>query len=889
MKKTIFLMLVLITFLCVGFNSGKGFAEQPESSYWYPETLLNWSPENDPNAKFNRSTVPLAKRETLFKMNDSQQSDAKLVALSALNPNTSGVPSQGGKEFFANTFSYWQYVDLMVYWAGSAGEGVITPPSADVIDASHKNGVPILGNVFFPPKVYGGKDQWVEEMLSQREDGSFPAADKLLEVAEYYQFDGWFINQETEDGTPETARKMQDFLIYLQENKPEEMHIMWYDSMIDDGQIRWQNYLTDRNKMFLQDGDTRVADSMFLNFWWTNNSQKRSYDKALEIGREPYDLYAGIDVEADGTNTFVEWGNLFPDGESPYASLGIYRPDWAFKSTENMQDFYKREQEFWVGQANDPTKTDENPDHWKGMAHYFTESTVINELPFITHFNTGSGEFFSINGEVQSTQSWNNRSLQDILPTWRWIRESKGEPLEVDFDWEESYYGGSSLKVFGELSKKNATHIQLYKTNLLVEKDTEIAVTYKTLAQDPNFKVGISFTDAPDQFEFFDVKKKSKGKWTTDHVKLKPFKGKNIATISLFFESKKELKDYQLNIGELKVMNKNEGGNKPARPSQLKISDVTFNDGLYANIALQWQLRERDVHHYEIYRHYETGEKEFIGAIPNSVFFIPDLKREGKENQTTLEVVTVNKHFVRSERGQRVVLDWPDYPAPKANFSVSKSVAAPGEEIQFFNMSSEVTESVEWVFEGGSPSASTEMSPIVTYEDEGTFPVKLIARNSEGEDILLKEDYMTISEEAKNLTNLALNQTATASGECAPSEGPSNAVDGKVTDNSKWCAIGLNHWLTIDLGETHRLAEFIIKHAEAGGEPSAFNTRSYSIEVSDDAESWREIVVMTNNTKAISEHRIPLTEARYVRLSIQQPTQGGDQATRIYEFEVHGF
>ena len=80
------------------------------------EQLLNWTPENDPNAVFNRSNIPLAKREVLYKINDNAQSDVKLVALSALNANTSGVPSQGGKDFFANTFSYWQYVDLMVYW-----------------------------------------------------------------------------------------------------------------------------------------------------------------------------------------------------------------------------------------------------------------------------------------------------------------------------------------------------------------------------------------------------------------------------------------------------------------------------------------------------------------------------------------------------------------------------------------------------------------------------------------------------------------------------------------------------------------------------------------------------------------------------------------------------
>lgn len=91
---TAFFGLLLVCILPI-----TGFAKQPESSYWYPETLLAWSPENDPDAVYNKSTVPLADREVVFNVNETAQSEAKLVALSALNPNTSGVPSQGGNEF----------------------------------------------------------------------------------------------------------------------------------------------------------------------------------------------------------------------------------------------------------------------------------------------------------------------------------------------------------------------------------------------------------------------------------------------------------------------------------------------------------------------------------------------------------------------------------------------------------------------------------------------------------------------------------------------------------------------------------------------------------------------------------------------------------------------
>src|SRR5699024_191259 len=555
----------------------------------------------------------------------------------------SGVPSQGGEDFFANTFSYWQYVDLMVYWAGSAGEGIIVPPSADVIDAAHKNGVPILGNVFFPPTVYGGKMEWLEQMLTQREDGSFPAADKLLEVAAYYGFDGWFINQETEGGDERTAQKMQDFLIYLQEQKSEEMQIMWYDSMTNDGNINWQNALTDNNSSLFQDDKTRVSDSMFLNFWW--NNQQTSFDKAKELDRSPYDLFAGIDVEENGTETDISWEGIFPAGKDPWTSLGIYRPDWTYKTSDNMEEFYEKENEFWIGQAGNPAETDGNGD-WKGMAHYFPAKTVIENLPFVTHFNTGSGKSFSVDGQVVSEQSWNNRSLQDILPTWRWLIEG-GQAVDVNFDWKDAYYGGSSLKVSGDIDAKDPTHVKLYKTNLPVKKDTEISLTYKTDLKEPAMKLGISFIDNPEEFIYFDMAEGEQDEWETNSFKLGKYSGKEIAVISLLLDSDQDVEGFMANIGEIKVYNKQEDQNNIDSPKNVEISDVEFNKGIHADVTLAWEPSDSEVHHYEIYRKQSNDKKEFVGATPNQVYYLSALKRKGKESSTDLEIVTVNKEFER--------------------------------------------------------------------------------------------------------------------------------------------------------------------------------------------------------------------------------------------------
>lgn len=654
MKIKYWLTTVVLTMAFIVILPSISSAEQPESSYWYPEDLLDWSPDNDPDAKYNRSQVPLADREELYQVNDHAQSKSKLVALSALNSETSGVPSQGDDEYFVNTFSNWQYVDLMVYWAGSAPEGIIVPPSADVIDAAHKNGVPITGTIFFPPEEYGGEFDWVDEMLTQREDGSFPAADKLLEVADYYGFDGWFINQETDGGDEETADKMKAFIQYLQENKSENMEIMWYDAMTNEGEMDWQNALTDKNSDFLVDDGTKVADSMFLNFWWED--QQSSVNKAEEIGVDPYRLFTGIDVEEDGMDTDIPWDGIFPKNQDPLTSLGIYRPDWTFNSSDNMEEFMQKENEFWTGASGDPTDTEDNGD-WKGMSHYFTAKTAVQALPFVTHFNTGSGKFFSVDGDVVSEQSWNNRSLQDILPTWRWLIEGN-QSINVDFDSESAYDGGNSLKLSGDIAADKSSDIKLYKTNLSIQEDTEISLTYKTNTKKANMKLGISFTDDPDEFIYFDLENQNQDEWVTDLFELNQYNGKDIGAISLLVDGDENVDDFTANIGELKVYNKHETGGDIDTPDNVEVTDVEVDED-HADVNLAWEHVDADISHYEIYRKLSKDETEFVGATPSNVYHISELERNDEEAITDLEVVAVSEAFERSETTD-VSFSWDD-------------------------------------------------------------------------------------------------------------------------------------------------------------------------------------------------------------------------------------
>lgn len=175
------------------------YAQQPYGGCWHPDDIKNWSPETDKDAKFNRSRVPLAKRfkePTLMKANKNQYYEGQICNAPILFPTCSMCPSQGAYNFLGYQPTYWQYMDKLVYWAGSASEGIIIPPPAGSIDAAHQSGVKVLGQVFFPPYAYGGNQAWVRQMLT-KENGVHIYAKKLYEIAKYIGFDGWFINEES--------------------------------------------------------------------------------------------------------------------------------------------------------------------------------------------------------------------------------------------------------------------------------------------------------------------------------------------------------------------------------------------------------------------------------------------------------------------------------------------------------------------------------------------------------------------------------------------------------------------------------------------------------------------------------------------------------------------
>lgn len=874
---------------------------QPESSYWFPAGLLEWKAEEDEDLRFNVSSVPLAKRADLAELetvNSTQNKDTKVMAISIMNGSTSGNSPHGLNKMNANTFSYWQYVDLLVYWGGSSGEGLIVAPSADVVDAGHRNGVKVIGTIFMPQAAHGGKMQWLEDLLTRKEDGSYPVADKLIEVADVYGFDGWFMNQETEgtDEEPLTAdhaARMQEFLSYYKEKAP-ELELIYYDSMTVDGKMDWQNALTEKNAAYLmnEDGEA-VADEMFLNFWWTTEKLageellKASAGLAKEKGIDPYDLYAGVDIQSNGYDTPIRW-DLFENPEGgTYTSLGLYCPSWAYFSAGTVQDFWKQENKLWVNSKGDPSyEADVSGDdtQWRGVSTYVVERTAVTELPFVTNFCMGNGYGFYKNGQLISMLDWNNRSVSDILPTYRYIIENgEGNTLAADLDVGDAYYGGNSLILRGDVKKDTESVIKLYSADLDAQEQMIFTTAAKVRGPEVALDAVLALDDGSEVI--LEGDKKVGEEWTVVSYDAASLAGKTIKTISYRIKAGEDANGLQLRLGNI-TMARPESF-ESASVSNVQVLDSEFDeDGMYAGVRLAWES-DADSEYYEIYRMNQDGTKSFLGVSNTDSFYINTLPRTDETNKSEFEVVPVNG-LLEEGSGSTAVMDWPDNSIPKAAFTADVTLAAPGQTITFTSLCSQNTQKVTWTLTGSDTESAQGDTVSVTYPEAGIYGVSIKAENESGSGEASHESYIVITDSAaQGLVLLSQGAATEADTYVNDNEAPQFAVDGDIS--KKWCATGgAPHEITIDLGEVKAVSAVDISHAEAGGESADMNTKSYAIYVSEDGGAFEEVRSVTRNTAGTTHDTFAPVNARFVKLVVNKPTQGSDSAARIYEIEVYG-
>lgn len=131
---------------------------------------------------------------------------------------------------------------------------------------------------------------------------------------------------------------------------------------------------------------------------------------------------------------------------------------------------------------------------------------------------------------------------------------------------------------------------------------------------------------------------------------------------------------------------------------------------------------------------------------------------------------------------------------------------------------------------------------------------------------------------------------------CTLGSGADNAVDRAASNiyTDKWCVPGGRPSLVVYLYDEPFIVDrvvnsIVVKHAGVLESPT-LNTRAYRIYTSPSTlvPSWTLLATVTNNTSNVNTFSVPGLRAAMVRLDIDIPTQGANQATRIYEVEVLG-
>lgn len=603
------------------------------------DTLLSWEPTNDPDSDYSRSVVPLADRYTGFTVNDYANPDAKLMVCSLANSKHDATNAQGQESFSSYAFNYWQYATSFVYWSGSK-RGQVVVPTGEFTDAAHTNGVPVMGTIFFD---WNGDSSVVENFVRNYRS----VADKLIEVMEYYGFDGYFFNEETGvDYT--TAGNLRSMIAYMRQQRP-NMLIGWYDSITDSGNLSYQDAVNGYNSGWVSAG----VNEFFMNYNWTTQDVNTTVSTMQNLGKSQYEAFAGLDVQQNCMNTYFSSNYLLNNSNKLKLSLALYCPNSTMGLSGDGADFHEVERQFYVN-GGDPRSTSSSG--WAGMSRFFADHTTIISAPFVTNFNSGHGKAFYIDGVKSRDAEWSYQSVQDVMPTWTWIVDSNGQKLSGAYDFEDAYNGGSSIKFYGSLTANKPNNIMLYSTNLDINGSTNIAVTAKN---DRGLMKLVAYYGDSSTSSYANCQKAtfaldaSSGGWTTSNVSLASLSGKKLYAIGFEIGGTSNVSDYQVNIGRLAVTDSEAAA---ASASNARLEEIIYLDAYTAEARIKWN--GNNASSYEIYRLNADGTRTLIMETPNTAYYIPKLVRNDDQADVTIEVVPVNANGVRGE-SSRFTIDWP--------------------------------------------------------------------------------------------------------------------------------------------------------------------------------------------------------------------------------------
>lgn len=547
------------------------------SSEKFHTLIQSWTPGSQISADDNffisrvKPRARFRNEATQVRLDLNAKNDKKLIAwIPVGNPDFNALPNG---VFDSEVFSMWSYVTHWGNWTSPVGR----IPAA-FLDIAHKNGVAVSGVASIPNATLGADWKAMLQGLGSMD------VDKAAKFFQYYGINGIGYNSEFYQGGSVVKGVRNFHAALVKKMKPVDpvFENFWYDGTNDFGHCVFDQGLGANNKETFGDSEN-VRTSLFFNYNWNRGQIPKSVAYAENnLKRDPLDLYCGVNMQGgqpDGTSwplltdqrvSIGLWGahsnNMFWESR---AELG---------SSDDMKQFaYLRRTECYFGGGNrNPVITPEiksfhqysayNP-NWFGMAAFMTARSPLSwdlaEEPFITYFNLGNGKFFNLNGERKTSTPWYNVGMQDYLPTWHfWFadkllgRTAADVPatgLDAQFVWDDAYFGGSTLKVFGTTANE---YLHLFKTKYALKKGDVITVRYKLNEGATDLDLVLSAEGSESTGVAYNLCKTDRVADVNGWVKQtftvgSDFDGKTLALVALNF---KNAKDLNLMLGEFSIV-----------------------------------------------------------------------------------------------------------------------------------------------------------------------------------------------------------------------------------------------------------------------------------------------------------------------------------------------
>ncbi|KAM4033819.1 cytosolic endo-beta-N-acetylglucosaminidase isoform 1-T1 [Anomaloglossus baeobatrachus] len=607
----------------------KGTTEPVSFFFTNMEELHSWNPTSQD--MFNIAVTPLAKRYPPI----ASQRAKTLVCHDMMGGYLEDRFIQGTDSKDPYVFYHWQYIDIFVYFSHQ----MFTLPPVCWTNAAHKHGVSVLGT-FITEWEDGAKA--CESFLAGDESAYKAVADQMVALARFYRFDGWLVNIENVL-SPVAVSRVPLFLSYLTEKLHAQVPgglVLWYDSVIHTGELKWQNELNDENRQFFSS-----CDGMFTNYNWKEDHLQR-------MAAEPRktDVYIGVDIFARGDvvgGKFETFKSLEMIRQYGF-SAALFAPGWIYECF-NREQFLENQHRFW------------------SLLEKHLYSHSLSTLPICSSFCLGRGKKRFSYGQAEDVGPWFNLSAQELQPIFSEVTIDEGvSNVKSRICPQDAWHGGNCLLIEGALSADTkGVSLKLFSLNIPAPEKLMLSVVYK-LEDAPNvlLSLELSTQDAPlcgiesvteitggaaSQIHTLEPLSTPPTFLTTpeqDKISgwLKRFyevqlSGCLLTSLAVHISRTKhngEDESFVCRIGEIRLLDASLPLQRPLQPSDLTLTHIHWRrdqqtNQLFVSLTLHWSHSMDNIRHFRIYSRGVTchrapdAQPHLLGLAHACIYRVVDL------------------------------------------------------------------------------------------------------------------------------------------------------------------------------------------------------------------------------------------------------------------------